>query len=69
MMEVTREEIVNSQSARNPAGLNKFDSARLTANISKIRAFLIDYVGPITPLDLPESSPQEDTSGAGKKGI
>ena len=39
------------------------------ADVSKIRAFMIDYVAPIGPLDMPESSPQEITSGAGKKGI
>ena len=69
MMEVTRDELVNSQSARNPSGLNKFDSSRLSSIVAKIRAFMVDYVATIVPLDMPDSSPKEDPSGAGKKGI
>lgn len=69
MMTISRDEIVNSQSARNAAGLNQFDSARLTAIVAKIRAFLANYVQVATPLDVPESSPGMETSGAGKTGI
>lgn len=69
MMELAREELVNSQSARDPAGLNQFDLSRLTAVIDKIDAFLTSYVNVATPLDLPESSPQAALSGPGRKGV
>ena len=64
-----KSEVINGQSARRPAGLIGFDEARLTALIAKARSFLTDYVALSTPLDLPESSPQELTSGKGKGGI
>lgn len=68
LLVLARDELINSQSARDPANLNKFDSARLTAVVSKARAFLENYIIPITPLDLPESSPQEASTGAGLTG-
>ena len=66
---LTRDSLVNSQSARMPAGLMSYDSVRLRAITSKARNLLQDYVEPITPLDLPESSPQAPSSGAGRTGI
>lgn len=69
ILEIARDELVNSQSARDGASLNKFDSARLKAVISKVRAFLETYVKIATPLDLPESSPQAAQSGPGRTGI
>lgn len=66
---LARDELINAQSARNPANLNKFDSARLSSMITKTRNFLEQYIIPITPLDLPESSPQEKTTGSGLTGI
>ena len=67
--ESMRIELVNSQSARRPAGLISFDSGRFTALVAKSRSFLVNYVAVATPLDLPESSPQEKTSGKGKLGV
>ena len=69
MMTAMRGELVNSQSARQAAGLIPFDSARLTAIVKKARTFLIDYIKPVTPLDLPESSPEIESSGVGRTGI
>lgn len=69
MFTVLRGELINSQSARNAAGLISFDNTRLVAVIAKARAFMENYVEPVTPLDMPESSPQEPNSGPGKKGI
>lgn len=69
LLVVGRDELINSQSARTAAGLNQFDSGRLTAIIAKTRAFLTDYVQATTPLDLPESSPKAPSSGAGLTGI
>ena len=69
MLTVARDEIINSQSSRNPAGLIPFDEARFSAVINKIEAFLKTYVSTLTPLDLPESSPQAPISGPGRTGI
>lgn len=69
MFETMRNEMINGQSSRRPAGLISFDSGRLTALSQKARSFLTSYVQVSTPLDLPESSPQEETSGKGKLGI
>ncbi len=69
MLENTRGELVNAASARRAAGLSQADSQRLTNNITKATSFLVDYVEPITPLDLPETSPAAVSSGAGTTGI
>lgn len=69
MLLLARDEVVNSQSSRLGSGLIAPDSARLTAVISKARAFLIDYIIPTQPLDLPESSPAQIMSGAGRTGV
>lgn len=69
ILTIARDEIVNSQSARDAAGLNKFDSNRLRSIVSKCRKFLSDYIVPTNPLDLPESSPAVAQSGAGRTGI
>ena len=66
---IARDELVNAQSARTPANLNPFDSARLTAIVQKCRLFLLDYIQVATPLDLPESSPEKPQSGPGRTGI
>ena len=69
MLELTRDEVVNSQSARNAAGLTKFDEQRLLAVVTKVENFLSSYVSIITPLDLPESSPMRVATTSGKTGI
>lgn len=69
MIVLARDEITNSQSARMGSGLIKFDQARLSAVIDKVAAFLDNYIKTLTPLDLPESSPQAPVSGPGKVGI
>lgn len=69
MLELVRDEVVNSQSARNAAGLTKFDEARLLAIVVKVENFLNTYIADITPLDLPESSPMRVAATAGNTGI
>jgi hypothetical protein len=69
MLQVSRDELINSQSAREASGLNKFDASRLVSIIAKVRAFLNNYIAKVTPLDLPESSPQSESSGPGRQGI
>ena len=69
LLEIARDEIVNSQSSRQSSGLISFDESRVLGVISKIEAFVADYIKTVTPLDLPESSPMRDMSGPGRTGI
>lgn len=69
ILEAGREELVNSQSARLPAGLITFDSERSFAIIDKVRKLIEDYIDKVQPIDLPESSPQRGRSGIGRTGI
>ena len=69
MLELSRDEVVNSQSARLSSGLNKFDEARILAMITKVENFIREYIEKITPLDLPESSPMRVAATAGKVGV
>ena len=69
MLELSRDELVRSQSSRNAAGLMPFDSKRFSAMIDKVDSFLGSYISAITPLDLPESSPQTEMTGEGQTGI
>ena len=62
-------EISNSASSRLPSGLIKFDEERCRALNEKARRLLEDYVKNVQPLDLPESSPKNELTGAGRKGI
>jgi len=69
MMSLTRDEILNGQSARQGSGLVVFDSNRLMAIVEKMNAFLDTYVSQVTPLDLPESSPMRSGAEEGRGGI
>lgn len=69
MMVAMRDEMGNSQSSRMHSGLIKQDSERLRAITERCRQFYIQYINVVTPLDYPESSPQEVTSGHGRQGI
>ena len=62
-------ELVNSQSSRLGAGLMPFDARRVSALVAKTRAWLNDYVSKRSPMDLPETSPQQVMSPAGKLGV
>lgn len=62
-------ELVNSQSARLGAGLMPFDARRVSALIAKTRQWLDDYVSKRSPMDLPETSPQQAMSPAGAAGV
>ena len=62
-------EIVNSQSSRLGAGLMPFDARRITALVAKTRQWLDEYVSERSPMDLPETSPQQDMSPAGSAGV
>ncbi len=69
LIQLARDELTNSQSARKPAGMVSFDSIRLMAVVNKVRAFLNDYISTTTPLDLPESSPMREVTEPGKVGV
>lgn len=62
-------ELVNSQSARMGAGLMSFDQRRVSALVAKTRQWLSDYVTARSPMDLPETSPQQAMSPAGRAGV
>lgn len=68
LLVLSRDELINSQSARLGSGLINFDQTRITAIIDKADLFLTTYVAKITPVDLPESSPRDPMSPAGKTG-
>lgn len=67
-LSIMRDELVGSQSSRLSTNLVKFDYDRASAVITKIGK-LLDYVAASEPLDLPESSPREASSGLGAQGI
>jgi hypothetical protein len=69
LLVIGRDELVNSQSSRHASGLIGFDSERLRSLTTKARAFIEGYVTNIAPLDLPESSPREAMTPAGRAGI
>jgi len=69
LWEVARDELLSSQSSRMGCSMIAPDSARLESIIAKARAFLVDYVEPTQPLDLPESSPANPMSGSGRTGV
>jgi hypothetical protein len=64
-----RDEVISSQSARLASSLIKFDEVRILAVVGKAEAFLANYIATLTPLDLPESSPDAPLSGPGKTGV
>lgn len=69
LLTLARDELVNSQSARDASGLKSFDHDRLVAMATKAYNFLDNYVATFTPLDLPESSPMTAQTPAGRQGI
>lgn len=68
LISLARYEMVNSQSSRKPCGLVSFDRIRFLAVVTKIENFLDNYIVPLTPLDLPESSPQAEMVAPGRTG-
>jgi hypothetical protein len=69
LLTLARDETVNGQSARMPAGLLSFDVSRIIAVINKVDAFLSEYVAIVTPLDLPETSPLRNVTAPGRTGV
>lgn len=69
MMNLARQELINSQSSRLSSGLIIHDEKRFAAVIEKVANFLEEYIKAADPLDLPESSPAVQMTGAGRQGI
>lgn len=69
LISLARAELINSQSARDSSKLKPFDERRLRDIITKCQNFLENYIKALTPLDLPESSPNELMSGLGQVGV
>lgn len=69
LLELSRDELSNSQSSRISSNLISFDIQRLTAVLDKADAFITNYITTVDPLDLPESSPSQPMTGLGKVGV
>lgn len=63
-----RDELINSQSARNATGLIPFDEGRFIAVITKANS-LVAHIKDVVPVDYPESSPKTPDTGTGRTGI
>lgn len=69
LLESARLEVVNSQSSRMAAGLLPFDASRVSALVEKNRQWLTTFVQQRSPMDLPETSPQQLITGDGVGGV
>jgi hypothetical protein len=58
-------EMALSNSRRLPNGISPHDEKRFVMHLSKMRSYMSQYVGEVTPLDLPETSPAHAESGHG----
>jgi len=61
-------ETLHSQSSRLANRMLSFDEQRLRNEIIRLRNYFTDYIDNFTPLDLPESSPQEPGTVTGRTG-
>lgn len=66
---LSEEELVNSQSARRSTSLISHDSIRFDSYVQKMQDFVDNFIVPVSPLDLPESSPSTVMTGQGRKGV
>jgi hypothetical protein len=69
LLVVTRDELINSQSARKSTGLLIFDAGRAKAAMTKLDRLLENYISKIQPMDLPESSPEHQLQPPGRTGV
>jgi len=69
MMELARDELVNSQSSRLSSNMIAFDSDRLVAIMDKADSLILSYITVIDPLDQPETSPMAAVTGPGNRGV
>ncbi len=69
LLDAARLELINSQSSRMSAGFLPFDARRVSALVAKTRQWLTEYVTARSPMDLPETSPQQLMTGPGLGGV
>ena len=69
MYDAMEVEIGHSQSSRQATGIVSHDELRIRNIIAKMENFLDGYISNVLPLDLPESSPLRENTGAGRKGV
>jgi len=69
LMELARDELVNSQSSRMSSNLIAFDADRLSAILDKADSLILSYITVIDPLDQPETSPMSAVTGPGNRGV
>jgi hypothetical protein len=69
LLELARDELVNSQSSRMSSNLLSYDQARITAILDKIDNFIDGFITAVDPLDLPDSSPMVKVTGGGLSGV
>lgn len=70
MLVLARRELVNSQSARAGTGFPvKQDSTRFRSITDKARKFLLTYMTPVQPLDMPVSSPLDGPTPTPNHGV
>jgi hypothetical protein len=70
LMRASAVELTNSQSARYSSRLQPFDEKRFMDIINKIETYLNDFIrASAVPIDVPESSPEEDQVDDGAMGV
>lgn len=69
LLELARDEMVNSQSSRIASGLISFDAERFMAIVTRCENLVKNYIEVATPLDMPKTSPQDPRSEPGLGGI
>jgi hypothetical protein len=69
LLELARDELVNSQSSRMSTNLIGYDSVRFLAILDKADNFIDKYVLVVDPIDQPETSPSQPMTGPGSRGV
>jgi hypothetical protein len=62
-------EMAYSQSARMHTSVMQHDETRFREIVAKIDAYIDNYVATIQPLDMPESTPRREMTGAGRRSV
>jgi hypothetical protein len=69
ILQRARLELVASQSSRRNNGLQVHDQTRLESAIERAQNLIDNYIIPLQPTDLPESTPHRDMTGHGRQGV
>ena len=68
LLKLAVDEISDCQSSRIPTNLLPFDKQRVGAILDRADSFIETYITVIDPLDVPETSPSEASTGPGVRG-